>query len=473
MTQSAFHAWIVGSPSGYAGMRGVLDEAGLDVSQFSELPTSGGDVQLVCVGLDHPDQFSTRAIRQFLATFSYARIIVVLGEWCASLQRSRTDWPLSVTINRAAFRARLQNELLAIRGEVPPLPLTAGREEFAESLHCRAMPAAGQDRTADVVSVDRAFRETLRQQLREAGFQTSSGLAAGAALVVVDSDPQGVVGQPQLERLRAANPSADIVLLSSSPTSQPILSGARVLSRSKFASVGEWLSELTPRLVVLLALVMAGCNPSPPVQLKDAAKTPTWTEQVEAVRRGERHAVTVSEPVSASDWSLLTTGCERVEVLEADQVESKVVDFEVLRSMSGLRRLKLGGRVTDEVAAVIGQLPSLSELLITSETLTDSGVAQFASLPLVQLRLQAPRLTDAAMTDIGKLTSLRFLHLVDVPITDAGLPPLVGVKTLESLYLDGAKCTEDGLSSFLKQRPDIHFHRDQMHLKDDPQGHAH
>ena len=77
------------------------------------------------------------------------------------------------------------------------------------------------------------------------------------------------------------------------------------------------------------------------------------------------------------------------------------------------------------------------------------------------------------MAALSQLKELRFLHLIDVPLTDASLPILEGLSSLQSLYLDGDRCTEKGLHGLLQKRPDIHFHRDQLHLPDDPNADPH
>jgi len=80
------------------------------------------------------------------------------------------------------------------------------------------------------------------------------------------------------------------------------------------------------------------------------------------------------------------------------------------------------------------------------------------------LRFASPKVTDEAFKNIGQLQSLKFLHLLGVPITDVALPEIGKLKNLESFYLDGGKTTNDGLVRFTKANPDIHFHKDQLHM---------
>jgi hypothetical protein len=223
-------------------------------------------------------------------------------------------------------------------------------------------------------------------------------------------------------------------------------------------------------VAMLAGLGLGGCQREP--ARATTPKQAGWKEQVEGVRRGDRKTIVVAEPPTGAEWTLLGDDCNRLEVLEIAGAVPTDLDLRVLAALPKLRRLKLSG-LTDEGAAVLAGGARLSEVIVTSESLTDAGVGSLCQLPLIQLRLEAPRVTDASMTQVGGLKQLRFLHLVDVPITDAALPELAKLQSLESLYLDGARCTDEGLSALLNQRPDIHFHRDQTHLRDDPRKHEH
>jgi hypothetical protein len=89
------------------------------------------------------------------------------------------------------------------------------------------------------------------------------------------------------------------------------------------------------------------------------------------------------------------------------------------------------------------------------------------------LRFGSPHISDDGLAVVSTLPSLRFLPLIDVPITDAGLQHLHSMSGLESFYLDGGRCTDEGLYALLRALPGLHFHRDQLHLPDDPHRHPH
>jgi hypothetical protein len=360
---------LVGAESSRGELRPALLRAGFSVTEQRELPDVCDRSSLICVALDHPDQFSGDDVRRFLAATAGARVICVRFPWCASMLRTRSDWPAAVVVDVAAFEKRLDIEKQVLLGKKAPLPITAGLEEVA------------------------AFN------------RTASLLLVGLA-------------------------------------------------------------------TAMSALVLSGCSGSSPSSVSKVEAKATWVEQVQAVRSGASRKIVAASP-SKSDWEMLKTDCAALEVLEVEAAVSADTDFSLLAELPNLQRLKVEGGLNDVQAAAISTHPKLAEILVDSDLLTDQGVNALCQLPLVQLRLRAPKVTDAAMADVGKLTQLRFLHLIDVPITDAALPELAKLDSLESLYLDRAKCTDEGLSALLKQRPGIHFHRDQTHLRDDPKKHEH
>lgn len=367
---------------------------------------------------------------------------------------------------------RLRREVDSIRGVRRGLPLTAGLEEVAEARHWPVVESVGKGRSARVISIDRDFHDTIGIQLAEFGFEIAD-TTGRVDLTVIDGDPIQL-HQPECFLDPRATSKSRFVLLTSGPEHAELQNGLEVTVASKFAPVGEWLKALVFAAVLVSTPLMSSCGQRAGSHTGTVEPTrKAWWEQIEAVRSGHSTSVSVTEPISSSDWKALTRGCESLEVLEIEQSSPAAADYGSLAALPQLRRFKLGAGLTDDGAAVVGTHPTLSELIVASDVLTDAGVASVCQLPLVQLRLRTPRVTDAAMTAFEKLDRLRFLHLLDVPLTDAGLPALAGIKSLESLYLDRTKCTDEGLSALLKQRPDIHFHRDQTHLRDDPQKHEH
>ena len=135
-----------------------------------------------------------------------------------------------------------------------------------------------------------------------------------------------------------------------------------------------------------------------------------------------------------------------------------------------LRILHLRTEVGDAHLFALAQLRELEVLdLPLASGVTDAGLKALEGHPKLRLvRLRAPRVTDAGLASLTQLPELRWLHLMEVPLTDAGLGVFRSMSQLESLYLDGDHATDDGLSALIQVRPDLHFHRDQVHLPTDP-----
>jgi hypothetical protein len=130
--------------------------------------------------------------------------------------------------------------------------------------------------------------------------------------------------------------------------------------------------------------------------------------------------------------------------------------------------------VGDRQLEALAGLENLERLNLPRATFTDAGLAKMADLPnLTLLRFGSPNVTDAGMRSIAHLPKLRFLHLIEVPITDAGLAELHELKQLESFYIDGGRTTDAGLQALVQAVPDLHIHRDQLHLPGDKSGHSH
>jgi hypothetical protein len=195
---------------------------------------------------------------------------------------------------------------------------------------------------------------------------------------------------------------------------------------------------------------------------------------VQQVRAGESSEIRfVSQPVAPDQWQMLQQ-CPSLEVLEVDAGLLSANDLQVLADLPELRRLKLTGPVDDADLQQLGSVRQLKMLNLPDGVFTDAGLQQLEPLrELELLRFGSRNVTDAGLAVVPRLGALRFLHLINVPITDAGLKHLHGLTGLESFYLDGGRCTDEGLYTLLNALPGLHFHRDQLHLPDDPHTHPH
>ena len=228
---------------------------------------------------------------------------------------------------------------------------------------------------------------------------------------------------------------------------------------------------------VLLTAWLSGC--SPPPQDADATTTPpveaSWSAQVAAVRSGATQKIIVQTAhVTAAELLELAQECEHLRELEIDDCELTAESADVIGNLAELQKLKLGAPVDDAALAQLARAQQLTTLNLPDARFTDAGLETIATLPDLQLlRFHSPQVTDDGVRHIAAIRSLKFLHLIDVPITDAGLEHLRGMTWLQSFYLDGGHCTDDGLYALLKSLPDLHFHKDQLHLPDDPRAYPH
>jgi hypothetical protein len=258
---------------------------------------------------------------------------------------------------------------------------------------------------------------------------------------------------------------------------------------------------------LFLLLLPIGCLPPGPdaaAPLPQAGQL-SWEEQVVAVR--ERRSMQIqqeTEPVTEPELRMLLEGCAALRILEVHQGAASLETMrEVLQALPELERLKLTGPVSDDLLRIIAEVPTLTILNLPRGEFGNDGLRALAdphgvdsgrpfgihhpsglqsektpsrlsaSARLELLRFHSPHVTNEGLQVVRELPRLRFLHLIDVPITDAGLVHLYGLDNLESFYLDGSECTEEGLSELIKQLPNLHFHWNQLHLPNDPHRHPH
>lgn len=235
-----------------------------------------------------------------------------------------------------------------------------------------------------------------------------------------------------------------------------------------------------PRLLLLILITIAasGCRPAadatPPAPAAAAVEA-TWSDQLAAVRAGRSRQVSVTQsPVTPSQFAELADGCAALEVLDLAALADVAPDLTVVAQLPNLHRIRLDAPVDDAGLEQLSRAAELKSINLPSGTFTNRGLAQLAKLPNLELlRFRSPNVTDDALPHIAAMPSLRFLHLIEVPVTDAGIAHLHSMTQLESLYLDGGRCTDAGLRALLSALPDLHFHRDQLHLPNDPRADDH
>ena len=194
--------------------------------------------------------------------------------------------------------------------------------------------------------------------------------------------------------------------------------------------------------------------------------TPAIDLQFIELASGERTAIELTAKLTEDQLKTATSSAAKIKSITCQTFEQ----VEPLLKHVPLEAIVIHGKVNDSQFKLICMKTTLLRLNLPKATLSNSGLTEVTKLNRLELlRFASPKVTDEAFKYISQVQSLKFLHLLGVPITDAALPEIGKLKNLESFYLDGGKTTNDGLVKFSKARPDIHFHKDQLHL--DGSGH--
>jgi hypothetical protein len=83
---------------------------------------------------------------------------------------------------------------------------------------------------------------------------------------------------------------------------------------------------------------------------------------------------------------------------------------------------------------------------LSSSKVTDAGLTELAGLKsLKRLNLGDTKVTDAGLKELAGLKGLRELDLYDTAVTGTGLKDLAGLKSLRELFLGFTKVTDTGL----------------------------
>lgn len=224
---------------------------------------------------------------------------------------------------------------------------------------------------------------------------------------------------------------------------------------------------------LLLAILCAGCGggdsralPSESLDLAD---------QLQSCKAGDSREIVHRGTVSLRELEAVAA----VEHLEKLELYDLPLPADVVAPLVGrlqhLTHLRLeGGEIDDRTLLAISELPQLEVLNLPDGTFGDAAISAIARMPKLQLlRFHSPNVSDRGLAALAESPALRFLHLMDVPITDSGLAALQGMDQLESLYVDGGDVTDTGIASLLKSNPQLHFHRNQLHVDGDPNADGH
>jgi len=106
----------------------------------------------------------------------------------------------------------------------------------------------------------------------------------------------------------------------------------------------------------------------------------------------------------------------------------------------------VGPKVTDATLEAVGRLTDVKWLNLRQTEVTKGGLEHLKELTNLQsLSIENTRVTDAGMEHMKGLTKLRSLSLRNTGITDAGLEHLTGLTNLVTLSLKDTQITDAGL----------------------------
>ncbi len=216
-----------------------------DIAASTKL--DGRVVDLLLVHQQWPDQYSAADVDRLLRLTPLSRLICCYGSWCEADGRSRDIWPPAARVPLQRLSTRIRLELKVLRGELPPLPLTAGRDETFVFDADLPETISASFPCASVISPDPAYREFLSNWLSErTGISDTNEAAHSPKVTVWDADPWNGITAERLRAFRRTNPSLAILALTSDP--QPCEAAMRFCGADVVASKLCSLVDLGHRL---------------------------------------------------------------------------------------------------------------------------------------------------------------------------------------------------------------------------------
>ena len=113
--------------------------------------------------------------------------------------------------------------------------------------------------------------------------------------------------------------------------------------------------------------------------------------------------------------------------------------------------------VTDkEVTALVQIGGNISELDLSDTKITDEALTTIGKFPrLSWLNLNNTAVTDAGITHLKGLTNLSYLNLHSTNVSDTALPSLTPLRKLRQVYLWKTRVTPANATKFAKSIPDL------------------
>jgi len=129
-------------------------------------------------------------------------------------------------------------------------------------------------------------------------------------------------------------------------------------------------------------------------------------------------------------------------------------------SHKNLHRLGIGSKEPNSTGAIIAHLKNLPllELELYDNQSSEEAIFHAAAIPTLKLLScgYAPRVTDAALDAVAKMSALETFSISAAKLTDDGIQKLAAVKTLKSVKFGKMKgVTADGIAKLRAARPDM------------------
>ncbi len=144
-------------------VHGIADCVNRDIAGAEPSP------DLIVILERHPDEHPSQEIRRLIETHPLARIVCGYGPWSESAMRNRGVWPPATWVPIGLLREHILAELQIIRGDRPPLAITADRadafeQRYAATSSGRQQPALASLKVAVDVP-DAEYRTMLEDEL--------------------------------------------------------------------------------------------------------------------------------------------------------------------------------------------------------------------------------------------------------------------------------------------------------------------
>ncbi len=298
---------------------------------------------------------------------------------------------------------------------------------------------------------DRIKVHLEKEVLSTVAKATVAGVSSPAAkpdadAPVVDPEPKGAVAAVQ------------------SPAVAPPLA-AKPLDDGAERRLAEWTLGLGGRVFVQVA---AGGTPAEVRRLDQLPAGPFWIDAIEIIGNDKVRADMLVPLRQLSNLKRLNLSGSAIDdgvgerlrrlssLTELKIMNTKVGDASV-RQFPDMTQLTVlfadGTQIGDPGVKALAQIRSLRDVFMAGTQLTDVGVGYLARLPLERLDLGRTGITDAGVSLLQSVASLRELRLRNTNLSDASIESLRKMKSLQELALNDTKVSRSGYEQLRSALP--------------------